>query len=211
MRVTEIYASLQGEGTRSGRPSVLVRFTGCRLRCRYCDTAYAFRGGEEMTPERVAETVRSFGIPLVLLTGGEPLEQPELPALIDLLLGAAFEVVVETGGHVSVEGVDPRVIKILDCKCPGSGHDGDMYWRNLELLRDEDEVKFVVTDREDYLWAKRVVENRLAGWKGAVLFSAAHGRTTPRDLGEWILEDRLPARLQIQLHRLLWPEKTRGV
>lgn len=210
MRVTEIYASLQGESTRAGFPCVLVRFTGCRLRCRYCDTAYAFHGGEEMTPGEVADRIRSFRIPLVLLTGGEPLEQTELPALIDLLLGGGFEVMIETGGHVPIAGIDPRTVRIVDCKCPGSGHDGDMVWENLENLTDRDEVKFVVTDRGDYEWAKAVIEERLSGWRGTVLLSAAHGRITPTELGEWILEDRLHARLQVQLHRLLWPEKTRG-
>lgn len=211
MRVTEIYASLQGESTRSGRPCVLVRFTGCSLRCRYCDTAYAFRGGEEATPDEVAAKAGSFGIPLVLLTGGEPLEQDELPRLIEILLAAGHEVMIETGGHVLIADVDPRVIKIVDFKCPGSGHDADIVWENADHLDDKDEVKFVVRDRADYEWAKRVMAERLAGWNGTVLFSAVHDDLSPTTLGEWILEDRLPARLQIQLHRLLWPEKTRGV
>jgi 7-carboxy-7-deazaguanine synthase len=211
VRVTEIYASLQGETTHSGRPCVLARFTGCSLRCRYCDTAYAFTGGIDMTPREVAERVRSFGIDLVLLTGGEPLEQPELPLLIEILLADGREVMIETGGHRPLHDIDPRVIKIVDVKCPGSGHESDMHWENLGLLGRRDELKFVLTGRSDYDWAKAVVAERLHGRESAVLFSAASGRLHAAELAGWILEDRLPVRLQIQLHRVLWPDRDRGV
>jgi 7-carboxy-7-deazaguanine synthase len=211
MKVTEIYASLLGESTESGRPCVLVRFTGCSLRCRYCDTSYAFRGGEEMAPEEVAGRVRAHGIDLVLLTGGEPLEQEELHRLIEILLGRGHEVLVETGGHRPIETIDPRVLKILDIKCPGSGQSDAMLWSNLDALGPRDEVKFVIVDRADYEWAKRVLAKRLRGARGPVLFSAAHGRLAPAELGGWILEDRLPVRLGVQLHRILWPDRERGV
>jgi 7-carboxy-7-deazaguanine synthase len=211
VKVTEIYLSLQGETSHAGRPCVLVRFTGCSLRCRYCDTAYAFTGGTDMTPEEVADRVRSFGIELVLLTGGEPLEQPELPLLVEILLAEGREVMIETGGHRPLHEIDPRAVKIVDVKCPGSGHEGDMRWENLELLGERDEVKFVLTGRADYDWAKAVLRRRLRGRERAVLFSAASGRLAPAELAAWILEDRLPIRLQIQLHRVLWPDRDRGV
>jgi len=211
MKVTEVYASLLGESTESGRPCVLVRFTGCCLRCRYCDTPYAFHGGEEMAPEEVAARVREHGIDLVLLTGGEPLEQEDLPRLVEILLGRGHEVLVETGGHRPIETLDPRVLKILDIKCPGSGHADAMLWSNLDALGPRDEVKFVLVDRADYEWAKGALAEKLRGVRGPVLFSAAYGRLAPAELAGWILEDRLPVRLGIQLHRILWPDRERGV
>ncbi len=211
MRVTEIYASLQGESTHSGRPGVLVRFTGCSLRCAWCDTAYAFEGGEEISPDDVAGRIREFGIGLVLLTGGEPLEQEELPELIDILLDRGMEILVETGGAEPVGWLDRRVVKVLDFKCPASGCAGANRWENIEALGERDEVKFVIADRNDYDWAVEVLRNRLAGWGGVVLFSPVRGDLDPAVLGGWILEDRLPVRLQIQLHKVLWPDRERGV
>lgn len=211
MRVTEIYASLQGETTHAGRPCVLVRFTGCSLRCRYCDTAYAFYGGEESAPEKVADAVRAYGIGLVLLTGGEPLEQVELARLVSILLDRGHEVLIETGGHRSIAGIDSRAIKIIDVKCPGSGHDADVLWENFEALGPRDEIKFVLTGRADYEWAKETLRSRLGRWRGTVLFSAAEKRLAPADLAAWILVDKLPVRLQIQLHKVLWPDRDRGV
>ncbi|MFH1681316.1 MAG: radical SAM protein [Candidatus Eisenbacteria bacterium] len=211
MKVSEIYASLLGESTHTGRPAVLVRFTGCSLRCRYCDTAYAFHGGEERSPGEIADRVRSYGVELVLLTGGEPLEQEDLPRLIEILLDRGHEVIVETGGHRPIGAIDARVVKILDIKCPGSGHADDMIWSNIDALGPRDEVKFVIADRTDYEWAKEVLAARLRGREGTVLLSAAHGRLLPAALAEWILEDGLRVRLQVQLHRILWPDRDRGV
>ena len=209
--MTEIYASILGESTHAGRPCVLARFTGCSLRCRYCDTAYAFSGGVEMSPREVAGRIRFFGHRLVLLTGGEPLEQPEIPDLVSSLLESGRELLVETGGHVSAAHLDPRVIKILDIKCPGSGSADSMAWENIGILGPRDEVKFVLTDRRDYEWAREVRAARLRDFEGAVLFSAARGFLTDTLLAEWILEDGLEVRLQVQLHRVLWPDRERGV
>ncbi|MCZ6601335.1 MAG: radical SAM protein [Acidobacteria bacterium] len=214
--ISEIYRSLQGESTRAGTPCTLVRLTGCGLRCGYCDTAYAFSGGSTMAVSDIVKRVRELGADLVLITGGEPLEQENVTALMEALAALGATVMVETGGHVSVAPAAAATTVILDLKTPGSGMERHNRWENLELLRSSDEVKFVLTSREDYLWAREVLARRRPGGRKLhqicpVLFSPAQGLLEPALLAGWILEDRLPVRLNLQLHRILWPAAERGV
>ena len=211
LQVNEIFYSIQGESTFTGRPCVFVRLTGCNLRCRWCDTAYAFYDGETLTVEQVLERVRAYKCPLVEITGGEPLLQDEVHSLIDRLLLEGYEVLIETGGSLDVGRLDPRVIKILDLKAPGSGMDRLNNLDNLQYLDQKDQVKFVVADRRDYEWAKQMMAEHALAEKAQVLFSPVFGELHPRELAEWILADRLPVRLQIQLHKYLWDPDQRGV
>lgn len=208
--VHEVYASIQGEGTRTGLPCVFVRTTACHLRCRYCDTAHAFHEGKERSVFDVAEEVLDYEIPLVLLTGGEPLLQPAVHPLMERLLDAGREVLLETSGGVSTERVDPRVVVILDVKTPGSGEVKRNVWENLERLRPHDEVKFVLTGKDDYAWAKALLERERLFERCAVLFSPEAEGLDPAALAEWIVKDRLPVRMQVQLHKVLWGNR-RGV
>ena len=211
LQVNEIFYNVQGESTYAGRPCVFVRLTGCNLRCRWCDTAYAFYDGETLTVEQVLERVRAYKCPLVEITGGEPLLQDEVHFLIDRLLVEGYEVLVETGGSLDVGRLDPRVVKIVDLKAPGSGMDRLNNLDNLQYLDRKDQIKFVVADRRDYEWAKRIMAEHALAEKAQVLFSPVFGELHPRELAEWILADRLPARLQIQLHKYLWDPNQRGV
>jgi 7-carboxy-7-deazaguanine synthase len=211
LQVNEIFYSIQGESTFTGQPCVFVRLTGCNLRCRWCDTAYAFYDGEMLTVEQVLEQVRAYKCPLVEITGGEPLLQDEVHSLIDRLLLEGYEVLVETGGSLDVGRLDPRVVKILDLKAPGSGMDRLNNLDNLQYLDRKDQVKFVVADRGDYEWAKQIMAEHALAEKAQILFSPVFGELHPRELAEWILADRLPARLQIQLHKYLWDPDQRGV
>ena len=212
MRVTEIFHSLQGESTRAGLPCTFVRLTGCPMRCVWCDTAYAFEGGEERTVEEILEDVRSRGIPLVEVTGGEPLAQKETPRLLERLADEGYRVLLETGGGLPIAGLDPRVILIYDVKCPDSGERERNRWENLAHLKPGiDEVKFVLASRRDYLWARDLLAERGLAAGHAILFSPVHGMLDPALLAGWILADRLPVRLQLQLHKLLWGAETRGV
>lgn len=211
--VNELYASVQGEGTRAGRPCVFVRLTGCGLRCRWCDTAYAFEEGARRPLAEVVREVVALGLPLVLLTGGEPLEQPGCAPLARALCEAGLEVLVETGGHVSTGGLDPRVVRILDVKCPGSGMARRNRPEELALLRPGDEVKFVLADRADLEFAREVIDRHGLDEVGcALLFSPVHGELDPATLSGWLLERPLRhARLNLQLHKLIWPGADRGV
>jgi 7-carboxy-7-deazaguanine synthase len=212
LTVFEIYPSIQGESTHAGRPCVFVRLAACDLRCSWCDTPYAFTGGQKMAVEDVLARVGALGVPLVELTGGEPLLQKEAIPLMAALIAAGHEVLLETGGHLSIADVPGPVVRIVDVKCPGSGEAAKMHWPNLDQLRPHDEVKFVLRDRADYDYAKDVVaRHRLAGRVAAVLFSPVHGVLDPQALAAWILEDRLTVRLQLQLHKFIWSPETRGV
>lgn len=211
LKVNEIFYSIQGESSFAGRPCVLVRLTGCQMRCRWCDTTYSFYEGEWMSRAAVVQRVAAFGCPLVELTGGEPLLQPGARPLMAELCDAGYEVLLETGGGVDVGGVDPRVHRIVDLKCPASGEAGNNHWPNLELLTPRDELKLVLAGEADYRWAKRVVEEHRLGERLPVFFSPVHGELDPAQLAAWILRDRLPVRLQVQLHKLLWGAETRGV
>jgi 7-carboxy-7-deazaguanine synthase len=212
LTVFEIYPSIQGESTHAGRPCVFVRLAACDLRCSWCDTPYAFTGGQRMDVDEVLARVAAPGIPLVELTGGEPLLQKEAVPLMARLVEAGHEVLLETGGHLSVADVPAAVVRIVDVKCPGSGEASKMHWPNLDLLQRHDEVKFVIRDRADYEYARDVaVRHGLARRVAAVLFSPVHGVQDPQALAAWILEDRLAVRLQLQLHKFIWSPETRGV
>ncbi|RMD78485.1 MAG: 7-carboxy-7-deazaguanine synthase QueE [Gammaproteobacteria bacterium] len=204
LRVTEIFASLQGEGLATGRPTTFVRLTGCPLRCRWCDTAYAFHGGRWMGLEEVLEEVAARGLPEVTVTGGEPLAQRDCRALLRALCDRGYRVSLETSGALDLAGVDPRVVKVMDLKAPGSAEEGRNRLANLALLRHPDQLKLVLADRADYEWAKALLERHRPQERCEVLLSPVHGELEPRELAEWMLADRLPARLQIQLHKLLW-------
>ncbi len=212
MRVTEIFHSIQGESSFAGLPCVFVRLTGCGLRCVWCDTAYAFDEGEPMTIDGVIEQVERTGCRLVEITGGEPLEQEESIPLMTALCDRGHTVLLETGGHVDIAQVDPRVHRIVDIKCPGSGMEKRNRWGNIALLTKNDEVKFVIADERDYRWAAEKVRSLdLASRCGAVLFSPVHGALANLDLATWILRDKLPVRFQVQLHKYIWDPLRRGV
>lgn len=209
--VNEIFYSLQGESTFAGRPCVLVRLTGCQMRCRWCDTEYAFHEGSWKSLDEVLAEVGTHRCPLVEVTGGEPLLQPGTRPLLAALADAGYEVLLETGGGLDVAGVDPRVRRIVDVKCPGSGEAAHNRWGNLDLLTARDEVKFVLAGEEDYLWAREVVARHRLAERCPVHFSPVHGELAPDELAAWVLRDRLPVRVALQLHKLLWGAATRGV
>jgi len=212
LTVNEIFYSIQGESTRAGKPCVFVRLTACDLRCTWCDTAYAFHEGTKRTLEDVLQEVERHGCSLVEITGGEPLLQDEVYPLMDELLARGYTVLLETGGHRPITRVPPDVIRIVDVKCPASGEERRNDWNNLGVLASHDEVKFVIQDRVDYEYAVEVMNRyRLAERCAAVLFSPVHGVLDPRVLSEWMLADQLPARLQLQVHKIVWPAAMRGV
>lgn len=212
LTVNEIFHSIQGESSYAGLPCVFVRLTGCDLRCSWCDTAYAFLEGRRREVGDVLDEVASYGCRLVEVTGGEPLLQPDVYPLLQGLIDAGHDVLVETGGHVSIGRVPPGVVRIMDVKCPGSGEAGRVHWDNLGLLGAHDEVKFVIGDRADYDYAKAVVaRDRLSARVAAVLFSPVYGRLRAADLAAWVLADGLPVRLQLQVHKHIWEPAARGV
>lgn len=204
LRVTEIFHSLQGESRTVGLPTVFVRLTGCPLRCGYCDTTYAFHGGRWMELDRILDEVRRYDIRHVTVTGGEPLAQKSCLALLSSLCDAGFEVSLETSGALNVSAVDPRVVKVMDLKTPGSGECGRNRYENIRHLTAGDQVKFVVCDRADYEWATETMARYRLDERCEVLFSPCHGRLDAARLAGWILDDRLPVRFQIQLHKYLW-------
>ena len=212
LTVNEIFHSIQGESTYAGEPCVFVRLTACDLRCRWCDTTYSFHEGRRMSIDEVVAQVNAYGCPTVEITGGEPLLQADVHPLMARLLADGKTVLIETGGHRSIAGVPAGVIRVMDIKCPGSGEAAKNDWSNLALLTGRDEVKFVIADRTDYEFAREiVVREGLADRCGAVHFSPVHGALAPRQLAEWLLADRLPVRLQLQLHKFIWDPETRGV
>ena len=206
MRVSEIFFSLQGESSRVGLPTVFVRLTGCPLRCGYCDTEYAFHGGESMAIPVILDEIAGYAPRYVTVTGGEPLAQKESLTLLRLLCDAGYSVSLETSGALDVAGVDMRVSKVLDIKTPGSGEVRKNRWANLNHLAPHDELKFVLCDEADYQWAIAVMRERRLDLICPILFSPVHGKLDPAVLASWVLRDHLPVRLQIQLHKLLWGE-----
>ncbi|HYN09348.1 MAG TPA: radical SAM protein [Vicinamibacterales bacterium] len=212
LTVNEIYLSVQGESTHVGRPCVFVRLTACDLRCRWCDTPYAFTGGRKMSIDEIVGEVERHGTPLVEVTGGEPLLQPDVYPLMERLLARGHGVLLETGGHVPLDDVPEPVVAVVDVKCPGSGEAAHMHWPNLEQLSPHDEVKFVIADRVDFDYAADVVGRfKLSERAAAVLFSPVHGELDPATLAKWILDARLPVRLQIQAHKYIWSPEARSV
>lgn len=211
LNITEIFYSIQGESTRAGQPCVFVRLTGCPLRCTWCDTEYAFHGGRRMSLEDIVSQVRAYNCPLVEVTGGEPLNQPDCLLLLNQLCEAGFQVMLETSGALDISQVDKRVSIILDVKCPGSGMTDRMRWENLSSLRGIDEIKFVLKDRTDYEWAREIVKHHALGDRCPVHFSPVFEALPSLSLAEWILKDGLTVRLQLQLHKLIWDPQTRGV
>ena len=212
MRVNEIFYSIQGESSFVGWPCAFIRLSGCNQRCSYCDTDYAFDEGREMSLPAILDAVALHPTRLVLVTGGEPLLQPEVTTLLAALLDMSYTVCLETGGHILLDGVDPRVHKIMDVKCPSSGMQGNNLYENIRYLTPGDEVKFVVGNREDFDWACRVIaEYNLPSRVANVLFSPVYGALEYRDLARWVLACGLPVRMQLQLHRIIWPGIVRGV
>ncbi len=212
LKINELFLSIQGESTFAGLPCVFVRTTGCPLRCSWCDTKYAYTEGDVMTVDEVVASVEAFDVPLVEATGGEPLAQVAMPALLERLCDLGNTVLLETGGAEDITPVDPRVHVIMDIKCPGSGMTDRMRWENLARLEQKDEVKFVLASRQDYEFARRTIrEHDLASRCGTVLLSAAFRLVDPEDVVAWILDDRLPVRFQLQLHKVIWDPNRRGV
>jgi len=211
VKINEIFFSIQGESSYAGLPCAFVRLTGCNLRCTYCDTRHAYEEGEERTIEQVIEAAEGFPTGLIEITGGEPLLQEETLSLVAALAERTRKVLIETNGSVSLRGIDARATAIMDIKCPGSGMSGRMLWDNLDRLRSHDEIKFVLTDRADYDWATGIIRKHRLLERHIVHMSPAYGIMEPRRLASWILEDGLGVRLQLQLHKYIWPGVERGV
>ena len=211
MVITEIFASIQGESAVCGLPCTFIRLTGCNLRCSYCDTFYAREGGNEFTVKQIVESVKSRSISLIELTGGEPLLQEESYGLTTHLLNEGYTVLLETNGSVSLAHVDKRVVKVVDIKCPGSGMSAHMDFSNMQYLDEKDEVKFVVSDREDFEWAQKTIDTYQLIDRCKVLISPVVARIKAREVARWLVEEKLPVRLQLQLHKYIWPELQRGV
>ncbi|MBP6457228.1 MAG: 7-carboxy-7-deazaguanine synthase QueE [Pseudoxanthomonas sp.] len=207
LRITEIFLSLQGEARDAGWPTVFVRLTGCPLRCQYCDTAYAFHGGQWRDIDAIVEEVASHRVRHVCVTGGEPLAQKRCLALLSRLCDAGYQVSLETSGAIDITGVDARVSRVVDIKTPGSGEVARNLWPNLALLTAHDQVKFVICSRADFEWARDVVAEYALDARCDVLFSPSHAQVSPRELADWIVQDRLPVRFQMQLHKQLWGEE----
>lgn len=207
LRIFEIFHSLQGESSRVGLPTVFVRLTGCPLRCGYCDTEYAFHGGASQTLDEILQEVAKYQAKYVCVTGGEPLVQKGCHDLLKALCDLGYSVSLETSGAMDISHVDPRVSIIMDIKTPGSGEEGKNLWANIPHLKAKDEVKFVLADRADYDWAKQVLAKYALTEKSPVLFSPVYKTLPPADLAQWVLEDHLPVRMQLQLHKILWGEK----
>ena len=211
LRINEVFHSVQGEGTRTGVRCVFVRLTGCHLRCTYCDTEYAFYNGDWMTLDTVLDCVRQYDCPVVEVTGGEPLLQPAVFPLMKRLADECETVLLETSGALSIADVDPRVVRIVDIKCPASGEAQSNHWANIGLLTPRDEVKFVLANRGDYEWARDALERYDLPTRCPVILAPAHGTLEPLDLTEWILKDRLNVRVGVHLHKLIWSPEMRGV
>ncbi|MBA3582722.1 MAG: 7-carboxy-7-deazaguanine synthase QueE [Gammaproteobacteria bacterium] len=204
LKLTEIFFSLQGEARTVGLPTVFVRLTGCPLRCHYCDTAYAFTGGEWWTCEDVLAKVASYSARYVTVTGGEPLAQKNCFGLLEKLCDAGYEVSLETSGAIDVSKVDVRVSKVLDIKTPDSGEQARNLWTNLDYITKHDQIKFVICSRADYAWAKTILQQYALSSRCELLFSPSHGQLSNRELAEWILQDGVPVRFQVQLHKYIW-------
>lgn len=211
LKVNEIFKSIQGESSYVGLPCAFLRLTGCHLRCSWCDTEYSFYEGVQMTVDEVVRRVEALGLKLFELTGGEPLLQKDAFILTARLLDLQYTVLVETSGAVYLESLDPRAVKIMDIKCPGSGMSSTMIWENLRFMRPRDEIKFVIRDRTDFDWACGVMHERGMAGLSEILFSPVFNELSPQELAGWILEKNLPVRLQLQIHKYIWSPEARGV
>ena len=211
IKINEIYLSVQGESTHTGLPCIFIRLTGCNLRCSWCDTAYAFHEGKNMSIDEILQKVESFGIHLVEITGGEPLMQDNVYTLMRSLIEKGYKVMLETGGSISLERVPKDVIKIMDLKCPGSGEQEKNNLDNLKLLTTHDEVKFVILDKKDYEWSRDIIKKYKINETAHILLSPVFDKLELKEMVKWILEDRLPVRLQTQLHKIIWDKNTIGV
>lgn len=209
LKVNEIFYSIQGESSYAGIPCVFIRLTGCNLRCTYCDTKYAYKKGKNISLEKIAELVSKYECPVVEITGGEPLLQEKTPDLAKTLSDKGFTVLVETNGTQNINLLPSGIVCILDIKCPGSGEDKKMDWENLNRLNQTDEVKFVLSSPSDYDWAKKIIREQQLTKRVPVLLSPVHGKLDPAEIAGRILEDRLNVRLQLQIHKYLWPHETR--
>ncbi len=211
LRVNEIFKSIQGESSYAGIPCVFVRLTGCNLRCSYCDTTYAYDEGAEMSVDEILNSIKGHGCKNVCITGGEPLLQNNVTKLINLLKKTRYKIFVETGGSINIDKLPKAVTRIMDIKCPDSGMDKEMDWENIERLKHKDEAKFIISSKKDYEWAKRITRKYKLIDRAQILFGVAHGRMKPKTLAGWILKDNLDVRFQLQLHKYIWPNKSRGV
>ena len=211
IKINEIYLSVQGESTHTGLPCIFIRLTGCNLRCSWCDTAYAFHEGKNMSIDEILQKVENFGIHLVEITGGEPLMQDNVYTLMKRLIEKGYKVMLETGGSISLERVPKDVIKIMDLKCPGSGEQEKNNLDNLKLLAPHDEVKFVILDKKDYEWSRDIIKKYKINETAHILLSPVFEKLELKEMVKWILEDRLPVRLQTQLHKIIWDKNTIGV
>ena len=211
IKINEIYLSVQGESSHTGLACVFIRLTGCNLRCSWCDTAYAFHEGKNMSIDEIMQKVESFGIHLVEITGGEPLMQDNVYTLMRRLIEKRYKVMLETGGSISLERVPKDVIKIMDLKCPGSGEQEKNNLDNLKLLAPHDEVKFVILDKKDYEWSRDIIKKFKVNETAHILLSTVFNKLELKEMVKWILEDRLPVRLQTQLHKIIWDKNTIGV
>jgi 7-carboxy-7-deazaguanine synthase len=211
LKINEIYYSLQGESTHSGRPCVFIRLTYCNLRCAYCDTAYAFYEGKEMRLPEIIDKVKNYNCKLVEFTGGEPLLQKNVLPLMRELCDADYEVLLETAGHMDISVTDSRVKKIMDIKCPSSGESEKTLWKNIDFLNSSDEIKFVVGGDEDLVFSKQIIEKYELYKRCPVILSPVFDKLSNQELAEWILQNHLPVRMQIQLHKVIWDPSARGV
>lgn len=211
MKINEMFKSIQGETSYSGLPCTFIRITGCNLRCNYCDTPYAYEDGVEISMNSIFENIEYFKTNLVCITGGEPLSNKDTPFLIKELLKKNYTVLVETNGSYDIREIPREAIKIMDIKCPGSNMSHFMYWQNVDYLTRLDEVKFVLTSRNDYDWTKEIIQKYSLSKIANVLLGAAYGTITPKSVIQWILEDNLDVRFQLQLHKYIWEPETRGV
>lgn len=207
LTINEIFFSLQGESTRLGIPTIFIRLTGCPMRCHYCDTAYAFDDGQKMSFENIVEYIKPYKSKFITLTGGEPLVQKEAYAFLEVLCDMGYQVSLETGGAESIKDVDERVKIILDIKTPGSGELDNYLWENLNHLKLMDEIKLVITSHDDYLWAKQTIKDKKLIGKYEILFSPSYEDMDVKNLAQWILDDALPVRLQLQQHKIIWGQK----
>jgi 7-carboxy-7-deazaguanine synthase len=207
LKINEIFYSLQGESSRIGIPTIFIRLTGCPMRCNYCDTAYAFKDGKNLSFDEIINEIKQYKTKFITVTGGEPLAQKPCKEFLTMLSELGYEVSLETGGALSIDGINEKIKIILDIKTPGSGEVENNYWDNFSLIKEDDEIKIVITSEDDYQWAKKIIKDKKLYKNYDILFSPSHGDVDPDRLAQWILEDNLNVRMQMQLHKIIWGDK----